>query len=174
MLPHIIQVTYTLMGMARTSSVYITVSVTLERYFVIVQPLVFFTCKKMLGPLVIGFSIAWNIPRFFEFTTVTMYWPHFGSNITEIHETELRKSYLYGRVYRMWLTFIIIEAIPYITIIVLNAMILRQILKSYSFRRRYLDVNRSPNVWNGGPGDNYPLFMMSKEPTEQQRELLGL
>lgn len=36
-----------------------------------------------------------------------------------------------------WSKFIFLELIPYVTIIVLNALIVKQILKSYNFRRTF-------------------------------------
>ena len=48
---------------ARTGSVYVTMSVTLERYFAIVHPLKHFTVKKYLLPVTILFAFVYNIPK---------------------------------------------------------------------------------------------------------------
>jgi hypothetical protein len=119
-----------------------TMAITLERYFAIVKPLESFKCKKALGPLTVAFAIAWNIPRFFEWKIVRqkneeMYASKDNWEDFEIHQSEFRKGIHYDLYYRVWLTFIIIEAIPYLTIIILNAMILRKIVKSYTFRRSF-------------------------------------
>ena len=137
--PHIFKAVYAFMGIARTGSVYMTMAITLERYFSIVRPLASFTFKKALGPLTVAFAIAWNIPRFFEWKIVTANLPGKNEVEFEIHESDFRKGIYYAVYYRMWLTFIIIEVIPYITIIVLNATILRQIVKSYTFRRGFTE-----------------------------------
>ena len=56
-----------MLGVARTGSVYLTMSVTLERYFAIVRPLAVFRIKKFLAPAAITFALVYNSPRFFEF-----------------------------------------------------------------------------------------------------------
>ena len=129
-----------------------TMAITLERYFAVVRPLALFTCKKILGPLTVAFAITWNIPRFFEWEIVTSNVVN-GEDSTEfeIHESNFRKGIYYNLYYRMWLTFIIIEAIPYLTIIILNAMILQKIMKSYSFRKSF---NERMKIRAGYAGEN--------------------
>ena len=179
--PHMIKIVYALMGMARTGSVCATMAITLERYFVIVQPLATFTCKKILGPFAMAFAIVWNIPRFFEWKLQVSAFPYnftHYENITTIHESEFRKSYSYKVVYRVWLNFIVIEAIPYITIIVLNAMILNKILKSYLFRRSFLSY-RSRTISQDDEHEVYQLALIPSddaiqrqtEPTNEGRAL---
>jgi hypothetical protein len=57
------------LGIARTGSVYVTMSVTLERYFAIVHPLKHFKVKKYLLPTTILFSVLYNMPKV-KFTEV--------------------------------------------------------------------------------------------------------
>ena len=173
--PHIIKIVYGLMGMARTGSVYTTMAITLERYFAIVQPLATFTCKKILGPLSVTFAILWNIPRFFEWKLQhSAFYYNFThtENITHILESDFRKSYSYKVVYRVWLNFIIIEAIPYLTIIVLNAMILRKILNSYLFRRSFFS-QRSHEVNQDDKNEGYHLALISAAGIQQPRHAIG-
>ena len=55
---------YGLMLVARTGSVYVTMSVTLERFFAIVKPLKDFTkVKSCLLAFTVVFAIVYNIPR---------------------------------------------------------------------------------------------------------------
>ncbi|CAG0917130.1 unnamed protein product [Notodromas monacha] len=62
---------YPLALMAQTASIYITMTVTLERYVAVCRPLraralcTYGRAKLYLG-IIIAFSIAYNIPRFFE------------------------------------------------------------------------------------------------------------
>ena len=60
---YIIPVVYGIIGVARTGSVYFTMSVTLERYFAIVRPLSQFRIKKYLLPCTVIFAVVYNIPR---------------------------------------------------------------------------------------------------------------
>lgn len=48
---------------ARTGSVYVTMAVTIERYFAIVNPLKDFRLKKALLPLATAFAVVYNIPK---------------------------------------------------------------------------------------------------------------
>ena len=148
------QMTYGFMGIARTGSVYMTMAITLERYFAIVRPLSTFNCKKALGPLTLAFAIAWNIPRFLEWKIMVLNqdgnWTevHVSSgNWTqfEIHESSFRTGHIYNLYYRIWLTFLVIEAIPYLTIILLNGAILKKIVMSYTFRRSFTARCKSNN-----------------------------
>ena len=63
---YLIPIVYGMIGVARTGSVYFTMSVTLERYFAIVRPLSQFRIKKFLRPCTIVFAILYNIPRLVE------------------------------------------------------------------------------------------------------------
>ena len=58
---HIIPFCNGLVAVARTGSVYVTISITVERYFAIVHPLKdFMAIKKVLLPFTITFSIVFN------------------------------------------------------------------------------------------------------------------
>ena len=50
----------------RVGSVFITVSVTIERYFAIVHPLKHFSGKRFLLVIPILSSVLYNIPKFYE------------------------------------------------------------------------------------------------------------
>ena len=64
---YIMPLGYGLGHIGRVGSVFVTVSVTIERYFAIVHPLKHFRGKKylLLVPSVI--AVLYNIPKFFEF-----------------------------------------------------------------------------------------------------------
>lgn len=59
------------------------------------------------------------------------------TNETLVGSTALRKDPLYKTIYVMWMKLIILELVPYITIIVLNTLIVKQILQSYQFRKKF-------------------------------------
>ena len=61
---HIIPFCNGLVAVARTGSVYVTISITVERYFAIVHPLKdFMAIKKVLMPFTIAFSILFNLMK---------------------------------------------------------------------------------------------------------------
>ena len=74
--PHIIPFGMGLVGVARTGSVYMTMSITVERYFAIVHPLKdFIALKKYLLPATITFSLVYNIPKVFNTNFVNVRHP---------------------------------------------------------------------------------------------------
>ena len=48
---------------ARTGSVYVTIAVTVERYFGVVHPTKEFKMKALLLPFAITFAVLYNIPK---------------------------------------------------------------------------------------------------------------
>ena len=48
---------------ARTGSVYVTIAVTIERYFAVVHPTKEFKMKALLLPFAIIFAVLYNIPK---------------------------------------------------------------------------------------------------------------
>ena len=56
----------------------------------------------------------------------------------QLEGTDLRDNPIYINVYTVWMSIIFLEAVPYVTILVLNALIIRQILRSYNFRQGFL------------------------------------
>ena len=64
---HIMPFGYGLAHIGRVGSVFVTVSVTIERYFAIVHPLKHFRGKRYLLLIPSLLAILYNIPKFFEF-----------------------------------------------------------------------------------------------------------
>ena len=60
---HVMPFLHGLMHLARTGSVYVTMAVTLERYFAIVHPLKDFKAKKYLLPVAVFFAMVYNVPK---------------------------------------------------------------------------------------------------------------
>ena len=54
-----------LLHTARTGSVYVTIAVTIERYFAVVHPTKEFKMKVLLLPFAIIFAVLYNIPKEF-------------------------------------------------------------------------------------------------------------
>ena len=61
--PQIAPFGYGALHVARMGSVYITMSVTLERFFAVVYPLKPFKAKKFLLPGTAIFSVLYNLPK---------------------------------------------------------------------------------------------------------------
>ena len=128
--PIILPICFGIGHTGRVGSVYLTLSVTIERYFAIVHPLRHVGWKRILAPLSIMFAVAYNVPRFFEF--------YYDYEEGRIAMSALRSNHTYITYYVFWSKFIFIELIPYFTIIVLNSFIICKIYRSAQFRKRFL------------------------------------
>ena len=134
-------------------SVYLTLSVTIERYFAIVHPMRQIGWKRALAPISVLFAVAYNVPRFFEF--------YYDRKEGRIVMSTLRSNHAYITYYVFWSKFVFIEIIPYFTIIVLNSFIIYKIYRSTQFRnsfrygRRNLAGNRE-EIEPGRDSDSPP------------------
>lgn len=61
-----------------------------------------------------------------------------GENQTVVIGSDLRSNQLYVTYYIFWSKFILVEAIPYFTILILNSLIIGKIYKSNQFRKRFV------------------------------------
>ena len=52
-------------------------------------------------------------------------------------ETSLRSNKAYTIYYIFWSKFLVVELVPYLTILILNIRIIQKIYKSNQFRRRF-------------------------------------
>ena len=86
--PRIMPILHGLIHLARSGSVYVTMAVTLERYFAIVYPFKDFKLKKALLPIAIFFAILYNIPKVRK--TSSFYRGFMGS---KLHFTSLAFNY---------------------------------------------------------------------------------
>ena len=67
LLHYVVPICFGFGHIGRVGSVFITMSVTIERYFAIVHPLKHFSGKRMLLITPMILSVLYNIPKFFEF-----------------------------------------------------------------------------------------------------------
>jgi len=133
--PPITPICYGLVHTFRVGSAFATLSVTVERFFAIVFPLRDFRCiKKWLLPATAIFTIIYNIPKFFEVTTVV----DPSTNDTVVAPTSIRQNEIYVSVYVVWSKLILTELVPYFTILILNSFIVVKIVKSARFRRKVI------------------------------------
>lgn len=138
---HLIPFSHGAIHVARMGSVYITMSVTLERFFVVVYPLKKFRIRKFLLPIVAALSLLYNLPKFFELETYVFSF----TNETAIRQTTLRLHPVYEQYYTFWSKMVVMEFVPYTTLIVLNAVIVWKIAKSRNFRRNFSGTVRGGN-----------------------------
>ena len=121
---------------AVTGSIYSTVAISIERYMISCKP--FFvishnwSSKRYIIPTIV-FSIAYNLPKFFELKTGEV--QDSGDNTTAyiLEGTNLRLNYEYFFFYAIWMNFILMGLIPFIVITVLNSLTVRQVVKQMRY-----------------------------------------
>ena len=86
--------------------------------------------KTLVLPLV-AFAILYNVPKFFELRVVVP--GDSGQNGTIVDEydiaaTDLRLNSYYYKVYLMWMNFLLMGLGPFVVLVVLNALSVRELI----------------------------------------------
>jgi 7 transmembrane receptor (rhodopsin family) len=140
LLPEISRVVYPLAMSAQTASVYLTLTVTLERYVAVCHPLraraiCTYGRSRIFVVIIIIFSICYNIPRFFE-VALSEYPDNELGFVYCIGASDMRADLRYINIYIHWLYLIFIYFIPFLSITFFNSMIYRQVRKANRERQR--------------------------------------
>ena len=133
-------------AMLKTGNIYLHLAISVERYNVVCRPFLAMRCKKYQARLVITLilmlAILYNIPTFFEHHLVYevdmdtyttngsgLELDHSTVHIAGICPTELRQNKVYHHVMSsLALTFMFL--IPYVSVLVLNGLIIRSLIKN--------------------------------------------
>ena len=146
---------YPIFEIGSTGSIYFTIAISIERYFVVCRP--FWYHEKAIPSWrytipILCFSVMYNVPRFFEVKTVTQSQNTLSAfrfnetsvdriNNTQIYlnntqnvnysvePTELRKNVHYYGIYHIGCAMVFQFLIPLLVLIIANGLILRQLIK---------------------------------------------
>ncbi|KAK8718874.1 hypothetical protein OTU49_014403 [Cherax quadricarinatus] len=115
---------------AQTGSVYLTVTVTVERYIAVCRPLrarslCTYGRAKIYVISVAFFSIIYNIPRFWEVSYQECYMN--GEKSSFVVASELRLNQYYIEIYIMWMYLIVMYLVPFLSLIVFNFFIYQKV-----------------------------------------------
>ncbi|RLU21914.1 hypothetical protein DMN91_006293 [Ooceraea biroi] len=120
---------------AQVVTVYLTLTVTLERYIAVCHPLQaksFCTYgRAQVAVLVIViFAFVYNLPKFWEIEVYTE--RHWKYNVTVycIFPTEMRSNQFYITVYIHWMYFFVYYMFPFIALMIFNMAIYRRVRKA--------------------------------------------
>ena len=78
------------------------------------------------------FAVVYSIPRFYDFEVQTN-----PDGTLTVNTTAFRDNRYYKTYYVFWSKFILIEMLPYFTILTLNTLILLKTVKATKFRSRF-------------------------------------
>lgn len=139
--PHIMPVFYPLGLIAQTGSVWITVSVTIERFIAVCHPLrakslCTYRRARAYILLISLFAFCYNLPRFWELEKVTVFDPFTNASEVRVVPSELRTNDTYITVYLLWMYLFVMYFVPFLTLAVLNGLIWRQVREANRERQR--------------------------------------
>ncbi|XP_058445990.1 FMRFamide receptor [Malaya genurostris] len=138
--PVISPVVYPLAMTAQTASVYLTLTVTLERYVAVCHPLraralCTYGRARIYVIAIIVFSLLYNMPRFWEVTVSSFNHPEYEGAYC-VSASSLRTHDLYIKVYVHWMYTVFIYLLPFSSISFFNSMIYQQVRKANRERQR--------------------------------------
>ncbi|XP_055389545.1 FMRFamide receptor [Condylostylus longicornis] len=145
--PNISPCMFPLAMAAQTSSVYMTFTVTLERYVAVCHPLkaralCTYGRAKIYFIICILFAFLYNIPRFWEVIVITNDNDNDNNVIFCVIASSLRRNDQYINIYIHWCYLIFIYFIPFLSLAILNCLIYRQVQKANRERQRLSRTER--------------------------------
>ncbi|XP_055842285.1 FMRFamide receptor [Episyrphus balteatus] len=125
----------------QTASVYMTFTVTLERYVAVCHPLkaralCTYGRAKIYFIGCIVFAVFYNLPRFWEVVVLAYTPPGTNDVIYCVRPSKLRQDTDYINVYVHWCYLVVNYFIPFLNLAVLNCLIYRQIKLANRERQR--------------------------------------
>lgn len=140
--PHLVPMVFPIGMIAQTASVYLTMTVTLERFVAVCHPLrarslCTYGRARIYVFVIAVFSILYNLPRFWEMSNHSTDIKTLNTTIYCVEATELRKNNTYIAVYIHWLYLVFLYFLPFISLAVLNLAIYRQVSRLKSLTPMY-------------------------------------
>ena len=122
---------------AMTGSIYFTMAIAVERYVTVCHP--FYRVShswptKRLVLFLVAFAIMYNIPKFFEIEckeiTELLEDGNVLNYIQKDYPTKMRTNTYYYQIYLKWLSLLLKAIGPFVLLIALNALIVRELARS--------------------------------------------
>ncbi|XP_006614785.1 FMRFamide receptor [Apis dorsata] len=133
--PKIVRFLYPLSCMAHIATVYLTLTVTLERYIAVCHPLqarsfCTYGRARLAVVIILIFSFFYNLPKFWEVEYYTE--THWKYNVTVycVYPADLRSNNLYVTLYVHWMYFFICYLFPFLALVIFNVAIYRRVRKA--------------------------------------------
>ncbi|CAH2004004.1 unnamed protein product [Acanthoscelides obtectus] len=131
--PHIAPLAYPLAMVSQTASVYLTVTISLERFVAVCFPLkakslCTYGRARIYVIAIVIFSVLYNVPRLFEGTVQQEYDRKLNITIYCPSISKLRSDPQYKRIYVHWLYLICMYLLPFLALAILNGCIYKQVV----------------------------------------------
>ncbi|XP_050521591.1 FMRFamide receptor [Daktulosphaira vitifoliae] len=139
--PLIAPVVYPIAMISQTVSVYLTLTVTLERFVAVCHPLqarslCTYGRARAYVIAIIVFSVLYNITRFWEVRVQKCLHSEYNQYVYQVYPSELRNDKSYISIYIHWMYLVIMYFIPFGSLAVLNAAIYNQVRLANRERQR--------------------------------------
>jgi len=117
---------------AQTGSVYLTLTVTLERYVAVCHPLrarslCTYGRARIYVLLIVVFAVIYNLPRFFEVERVAATMPNTNVTVYTVTASALRQNPLYITIYLNWSYLLVMYFVPFSALAIFNCAIYIQV-----------------------------------------------
>ncbi|XP_064114594.1 FMRFamide receptor-like isoform X1 [Macrobrachium nipponense] len=137
---------YPLGMIAQTGSIYLTVTVTVERYVAVCRPLqarslCTYGRAKVYVLAVAFFSIIYNLPRFWEVSYQVCRLDNM-EEIVIVVPSALRQNVHYIQIYIMWMYLFVMYLVPFLSLMVFNSFIYREVRAANQERKRLSRLER--------------------------------
>lgn len=139
--PFISPVLFPVAVISQTASIYMTFTVTLERYVAVCHPLkaralCTYGRAKIYVIVCVLFALLYNMPRFWEVVTISTVVPDSPVILHCVRPSPLRQNPAYISIYILWCYLIVNYIIPFLTLAILNCLIYRQVKRANRERQR--------------------------------------
>ncbi|XP_005181777.1 FMRFamide receptor [Musca domestica] len=139
--PYISPVVFPIGMISQTASIYMTFTVTLERYVAVCHPLkaralCTYGRAKIYFIVCVLFATLYNLPRFWEVVTASTKYDDIPDVLYCVRPSPLRANQMYINLYINWCYLIVNYIIPFLTLAILNCLIYRQVKRANRERQR--------------------------------------
>ncbi|XP_059219521.1 FMRFamide receptor [Stomoxys calcitrans] len=139
--PYISPVVFPIGMISQTASIYMTFTVTLERYVAVCHPLkaralCTYGRAKIYFIVCVLFATLYNLPRFWEVVTQSTAYDDLPDVLHCVRPSALRQNLMYINLYIHWCYLIVNYIIPFLTLAILNCLIYRQVKRANRERQR--------------------------------------
>lgn len=130
--PHIALLVYPLATVMQTASVYLTMTVSLERYVAVCHPLrarslCTYGRARIYVIVIVAFSTLYNVPRLWEAKVKSEWSNQFNTTVYCPVQSDFRDNKFYRTVYIHWMYLICMYLVPFLALAILNAAIYNQV-----------------------------------------------
>ena len=140
--PYLACIFFPIALIAQTSSVYLTLTVTLERFVAVCRPLrakslCTYGRARVHFYFIIIMSTLYNLPKFWEIEVETIWSTNFNTTINCLTSSSLRNNPNYEYFYIHWAYFIVMYLLPFSSIAILNLFIYIEVIFFLNFKVKH-------------------------------------